>query len=167
MHAWLLSCVWLFVTLWSVAQQAPLSIGFPREEYWRQLPFPPPGDLPNPGNLPNPGIELMSPVSPALAGWFFTTESPGKPIYLPTHTHTHTHSYTLTHTHSYTHTHTHTLTHSHIRLGGANMAGTWMDRVPYLLQRWKASTLSMNTRQTAGKMRLKRENLELPLEVRI
>ena len=45
--------------------QAPLSMGFPRQEYWSGLPFPSPGDLPNPG---------MEPASPALAGRFFTTE---------------------------------------------------------------------------------------------
>ena len=57
--------------LWTVAHQAPLSMGFPRQEYWNRLPFSSPGDL------PNPGIEL---TSPALAGRFFTTEPPGKPI---------------------------------------------------------------------------------------
>ena len=54
---------------WPVAQQAPRSMGFPRQEYWRGLPFPSPGDLPHPG---------IEPESPALAGGFFTTESPGK-----------------------------------------------------------------------------------------
>ena len=43
------SHVWLFVTLWIVAHQAPLSVGFSRQEYWSGLPFPPPGDLPNTG----------------------------------------------------------------------------------------------------------------------
>ena len=47
-------------------------MGFSRQEYWRRLPFPPPGDL------PDPGIEPTSPASPALAGEFFTTEPPGK-----------------------------------------------------------------------------------------
>ena len=42
------SCVWLFVTLWTVAGQAPLSMGFSRQEYWSGLPRPPPGDLPDP-----------------------------------------------------------------------------------------------------------------------
>ena len=51
--------------------QAPLSMGFSRQEYWSGSPFPTPGDLPNPG---------IEPVSPALAGRFFTTEAPGKPI---------------------------------------------------------------------------------------
>ena len=60
-----LGCVQLFATPWAVACQAPLSIGFPRQEYCSELPFPPPG------NLPDPGIE---PVSPAMAGRFFTTE---------------------------------------------------------------------------------------------
>ena len=74
----MLSQVQLFVTLWIVARQAPLSMGFSRQEYWSELPFP------SPGNLPNPGIEPMSLVSPALAGGLFITEPPEKSIY--THT---------------------------------------------------------------------------------
>ena len=66
------SCVQLFVTLWTVAHQAPLSTVFSRQEFWGGLPFPPPGDL------PDPGIESRSPVSPALAGGFFTTDPPGE-----------------------------------------------------------------------------------------
>ena len=62
-----------FVTPWTVACHSPLSMGFPRQEYWSGLPFPSPGDL------PNPGIEPTSPASPALAGGFFTAEPPGKP----------------------------------------------------------------------------------------
>ena len=61
------SHVWLFATPGTVACQAPLSMGFPRQEYWREMPFPTPGDL------PNPGIEPVSLASPALAGGFFTT----------------------------------------------------------------------------------------------
>ena len=64
----------LFVTPWTVARQAPLSMGFPRQENWSGLSFSSPGDL------PNPGIEPMSPVSPALVGLLFTTEPPGKPL---------------------------------------------------------------------------------------
>ena len=60
------SCVWLFVALWTVTHQAPLSMGFSRQEYWSGLPFPSPGDL------PNPGIEPMSLMFPALAARFFT-----------------------------------------------------------------------------------------------
>ena len=67
----MLSHVRLFTTPWTVACQAPLSIGFPRQESWSGLPFPFPGDL------PDPGIEPRSPVSPALTGRFFTTEPPG------------------------------------------------------------------------------------------
>ena len=63
------SCVALFVTLWTESLQAPLSMGFPRQEYWSGLPFPSPGDL------PNPGIEPTSLRSPALAGRFFTTSA--------------------------------------------------------------------------------------------
>ena len=57
----------LLATLWTVALQAPLSMGFSRQEYWSELPCPPPGDL------PTPGIEAASLTSPALAGRFFTT----------------------------------------------------------------------------------------------
>ena len=66
-----LSHVWLFVTLWTVACQAPLSIGFSQQEYWSGLPFPPPG------NLPEPGIEPMSPV---LTGRFFSTVPSGESL---------------------------------------------------------------------------------------
>ena len=55
-----LSCVRLFVTPWTVAHQAPLSMGFSRQENWSGLPCPPPGDL------PNPRIEPMSPEAPEL-----------------------------------------------------------------------------------------------------
>ena len=65
-----LSCVWLFVTPWTVAHQAPLSKGFPRQEYWSGLPFP------SSGELPDPGTEL---TSPTLASEFFTTQPPEKP----------------------------------------------------------------------------------------
>ena len=64
------SCAWLFVTPWTVAHQAPLSMGFSGQEYWSGLPFPSPRDLLNPGNLPDPGIQPC--LSPALAGEFFT-----------------------------------------------------------------------------------------------
>ena len=53
-----LSCVQLFVTPWTVAHQAPLSMEFSRQEYWSGLP------LPSPGELPEPGIEPSSLVSP-------------------------------------------------------------------------------------------------------
>ena len=66
--AYSLSHVRLFATPWTVARRAPLSMGFPRQEYWSGLPFPSPGDL------PDPGIEPASPVSPALGGRFFTSE---------------------------------------------------------------------------------------------
>ena len=65
-----LSRVWPFVTPWTVAHQAPLSMGFSRQEYQSGLPFPPPGDLLDPG---------IEPVSPVLAGRFFTTELSRKP----------------------------------------------------------------------------------------
>ena len=62
-------------TLWTVAHQAPLSMGFPRQEYCSGLLFPSPEDL------PEPRIKHIS--KSALAGRFFTTEPPGKPILLP------------------------------------------------------------------------------------
>ena len=79
LYIYMYICIWLVAC--SVAQscptpviawtrQAPLSMGFPKQEYWSGLPFPPPGDL------PDPGIELTSLVSPALVGRFFTTEQP-------------------------------------------------------------------------------------------
>ena len=55
----------------TIAHQAPLSMGFPRQEYWSGLLFPPPGDLLDPG---------IKPMSPALAGGFFTSEPPEKPL---------------------------------------------------------------------------------------
>ena len=64
-----LSHVRLFATPWTVARQAPLSMGFSRQEYWSGLPFP------SPGNLPDPGIE---PRSPALQADALTSEPPGK-----------------------------------------------------------------------------------------
>ena len=67
----------LFVTPWTVARQASLSMEFSRQEYETGLPFPPPGDF------PNPGTELWSSESPALTGGFFTTESPGKQCTAP------------------------------------------------------------------------------------
>ena len=60
------------VTPRTVSHQAPLSMGFSRQEYWSGLPFPSPGDL------PYPGIEPRSPVAPTLADKLFTTEPPGK-----------------------------------------------------------------------------------------
>ena len=72
-HACMLShfrSVQLFVTPWTVAHQAPLSMGCPRQEHWNGFPVSLPGDLPGPG---------IKPASPALAGTFFTTEPPGKP----------------------------------------------------------------------------------------
>ena len=63
------SNAWLFVTLWAVACQAPLSMGFSRQECWSGLPCPPPGDL------PDPRIEPEALMSPASAGRFFTTST--------------------------------------------------------------------------------------------
>ena len=77
-------------TLWTVAHQAPLSMGFSMQEYWNGLPCLPPGDP------PDPGIKPASLTSPALAGRLFTTNANWEVsfyIYLYTHTHTHTHIY--------------------------------------------------------------------------
>ena len=61
-----------FATPWTVAHQAPLSMGFPRQEYWSGVPLPSPGDLPDPG---------LEPASLALVGGFFATVPLGKPWY--------------------------------------------------------------------------------------
>ena len=63
------SYVWLFVTIWTVAHQAPLSMGFSSQEYWSGLP----GSIPR--DLTNPGIKSMSLLSPALAGRFYTSSA--------------------------------------------------------------------------------------------
>ena len=66
-----LSRVRLFATPWTVAHQAPLSMGFSKQEYWSGLPFPSPGDLPNPG---------IKPGSPALQADALSSEPPGKSV---------------------------------------------------------------------------------------
>ena len=66
----MLSCVQLFVTPWTVARQAPLSMGFSRPEYWSGLPFPPPRDLPDPG---------IKPRSPTLQADSLLAKPQGKP----------------------------------------------------------------------------------------
>ena len=73
-HSGVVSRVRHFVTLWTVTHQAPLSMGFSRQDYWSGLPFPSPRDLPHPD---------IKPASPALTGRFFTTEPPGKPTCSP------------------------------------------------------------------------------------
>ena len=69
-----LSCVQLFATPWTISYQAPLSMEFPRQEYWSGLPFPSPADLPNAGTEPR---------SPALQADTLTSEPPGKPLEKP------------------------------------------------------------------------------------
>ena len=73
------SCIPLFVTLWTVACQAPLSMGFSRQEDWSGWPWPSPGDL------PDPGFEPTSLMSPALTRGFFTTSATWEAL---VHTHT-------------------------------------------------------------------------------
>ena len=67
------SCVQLFAAPWTVAHQAPLFMGFSRQEYWSGLPFPPLG------YLPNPGIECSVPAPPALQADSLPTEPAGEP----------------------------------------------------------------------------------------
>ena len=69
-----LSCVWLFATSWTVAHQAPLSMGFSKQEYWSGVPFPPLEDLPNPG---------IEPVSPAWQADFLPLSHLGNPGGIP------------------------------------------------------------------------------------
>ena len=73
-----LSCVHLFLTPWTVALQAPLSMEFSRQEYWSGLPFLIPEDPPDSGSEPT------SLASPALAGGLFTTAPPGEPRHIHT-----------------------------------------------------------------------------------
>ena len=82
MYTCMLSClslVQLFTTLWTIAHQAPLFMGFFKQEYWSGLPSPPPG------YLTNPGTEPVSLMSPALTGGFFTTSTnwKGHPVGKP------------------------------------------------------------------------------------
>ena len=70
MCAYMLSHVQPFATPWTVAHQAPLFLGFPQQEYWSGLLFPPPGDLLDP---------VIEPVPSVLADRFFTTVPPEKP----------------------------------------------------------------------------------------
>ena len=70
-----LSCAQLSAAPWTVAHQAPLSVGFPRLEYWSGLPFP------SPEALPEPGIKPTSPVSPALRVDSLPLSHQGSPHY--------------------------------------------------------------------------------------
>ena len=74
-HTQSVSCVRFFETWWTVAHQAPLSMRFPRQEDWSELPFPSLGDL------PNPGIEPASLVSLSLAGGWFTLSATWETLY--------------------------------------------------------------------------------------
>ena len=82
MHACLshFSCVWLFATLWAVAHQAPLSMGFSRQEYWSGLPCPPPGFLHNPGIKTT---SLVSSIGRQILYHWATWEDTGKLILPP------------------------------------------------------------------------------------
>ena len=104
-----LSCfshVQLLATLWTVAHQSPLHMGFSRQGYWSGLPCHPPR------GLPDPRIEPMSLTSPALTGGFFTTGSP-RLVCMHTDTHTHTHTHILPHFQMYMQSsfHTYSLLH--------------------------------------------------------
>ena len=83
-------------TLWTVAHQALLSVGFPMQEYWSRLPFHSPEDIPNPG---------IEPTSPALQADSLPLSNREAHVYIYvcvcTHTHTHTHIYIYIHTHIY------------------------------------------------------------------
>ena len=74
MHSYVLRHVQLFASPWTAAHQAPLSMGFPRQEYWSGLPFAPPDDL------PNPGIKPTFPVCPALQVNSLALSPGGKPL---------------------------------------------------------------------------------------
>ena len=88
-HVWVFTYIWRFMTPWTVAHQAPLSMGFSRQEYWSGLPFPIPGDPPNPGTKP------ACLASPALAHW----QSDSLPLcHLGSQLIQHLHTHTPTHT---------------------------------------------------------------------
>ena len=78
LDASLCSRIQLFVTFWTIACQAPLSMEFSTQEYWSGLPCPPPGDL------PNPGIKPESPASPALQADSLLLSHQGSPNFLDT-----------------------------------------------------------------------------------
>ena len=82
-----------FVTPWTITRQAPLSMGFSRQEYWSGLPCPPPGDL------PNPGIECKSPAWQADSLLFSHQEAIN--IYIHTYIHTYIYTYICIHTYIY------------------------------------------------------------------
>ena len=69
------STIQFFATPWTIARQAPLSMGFSRQKYWSGEPFPSPGDL------LDPGMEAVSPAAPALVGGFFTMSHQGGKTY--------------------------------------------------------------------------------------
>ena len=79
-----LNTVRLFATPWTVAHQAPPSMGFSRQEYWSELPFPSPGDLPDPG---------IKPRSLAFQADALTSKPPGKSLSLSLYIYIHTHTY--------------------------------------------------------------------------
>ena len=74
-----LTCVRLFMTPWTLPHQAPLSMGFPRQDYWSGLLFPPAGDF------PHPGIESMSLAAPALVGGSVSLSPMGNSFYVTVH----------------------------------------------------------------------------------
>ena len=112
------SRVWLIVRLWTVAHQAPLSMGFSSQEYWSGLPYTPRGDL------PDPEIKPMSLMSLALEGRFFTTSTTWK-AHICTYKHTKT--YMLTNKQVCTQIHicmqTYN-THKHTHIGKEKLAYT-------------------------------------------
>ena len=85
LHACVLGCIWLFATPWTVDCQIPLSMVFPRQEYWSGLPFPSPGNLPDPRDWTcisciAGGFFTTEQCISCIAGGFFTTKPPGMPF---------------------------------------------------------------------------------------
>ena len=161
MHAWLLSCVWLFVTPWTVAQQAPLSIGFPGKNIGASCYFLLQGIFPTQGS--NPCLCVSCTGRLMLYRW--VTWEAHLSIYK--HTETHTHTDTHTHRHTQTHRDTHRYTHTHTH---DSEEPTWLGH------EWTVSrTFSQGERQGLLSMKTTerendtetRENLELPLEVHV
>ena len=105
------SHVQFFATLWAVAHQAPLSMGFPRQEYWSGLPLPPLGNLPDPGM--EPAALYVSCIGKVGS---LPLAPPGKTPPPPTHTLTYTRTYLRIYIHACTHIYIHAYTYIYVQI---------------------------------------------------
>ena len=119
---------WLYATPWTVAHQAPLSMGFSRQEYWSGLPCPTPGDF------PDPGMEPTSLTSPALAGSFLTISTTWETTHTHTHTHTHKDRYVSAYTHMHICTYIQTYVHTYMYLETEHICKTVLSPLSRVFQ---------------------------------